>query len=171
MAYPYYNSNQGMINQLLRQKDNIDNLITQYQQMPAQPPIQNIINQVPNNLEFEARVLKENEDPMDIAIVRRTLFIDEVNKKITIKEVDGTISKTYDIVIPLDEKDQKILELENRLKEMEEKLNVEYTKPIRTINGEQKSEEYVNGITESTATTNGEPITKSTKRKTSRSDS
>ena len=37
-----YGPNQGMINQLLRQKDNIDNMISQYSQ--PQQPIQNIIN-------------------------------------------------------------------------------------------------------------------------------
>lgn len=170
MAYNYYNSNQGMINQLLRQKDSIDSLINQYQQLPAQPPIQNIINQAPSNYEFEARILKENEDPMDIAVIRKTLFVDESNKKITIKEIDGTISKTYDIVIPLDEKDKKILELETRLKEMEEKINVEYAKSIRSINGEQESNEYVNDFIESSTKTDGESVTRTIKRKASRSD-
>lgn len=168
MPYNYYNSNQGIINQLMRQKDNIDSMINQYQQMPAQAPIQNIINQAPN-LEFEARFLKENEDPMDIAIIRRTLFVDETNKKITIKEIDGTISKTYDIVIPLDEKDKKILELENKLKEMEEKINVEYVKPNRTIDGEQSSAGYVNESTKSSTTANSKQSARPIKQETSRS--
>lgn len=170
MAYNFYNSNQGMINQLLRQKDNIDSLIAQYQQMPSQPPIQNIINQGPN-LEFEAKILKENEDPMNIAIIRRTLFVDESNKKIIVKEVDGTISKTYDIVVPLDEKDKKILALEAKLKEMEEKINVKYDKFIGSIDGEQQSDEYVDGAVEPTATTATKSTSRTTKRKTSGSDS
>lgn len=169
MPYNYYNSNQGIINQLMRQKDNIDNMINQYQQMPTQAPIQNIINQAPN-VEFEARYLKENEDPMDIVIMRKTLFIDEASQKITVKEVDGTISKTYDIVIPLDEKDKKILELENKIKEMEEKINVEYVKPIRTIDGEQEPDEYADGVIESTTATNDKQSTRTTKREASRSN-
>ena len=108
-----YGINQPMINQLMRQKDSIDNLISQY----SQPPVQNIIN---TGSDFEARILKENEEVKDILINKRTMFLDEFNKKLSIKEVDGTISKEYEIVIPLDEKDKKILELEKKIKEMEE---------------------------------------------------
>ena len=125
-------SNQSMLNQLFRQKDNIENLISQY----SQPPVQNIIN-TSNSTDFEARILKENEQIENILINKRTMFLDETNKKLTIKELDGTISKEYEIVIPLDEKDQKILDLENRLKEMEEKY--EHSKHTSTNNKQQKS--------------------------------
>ena len=116
--------NQSMINQLLRQKDTIDNMISQYSQPQ---PIQNIIN---TGIEFEARMLKDGEDISNIAVIRRTLFIDEKNKKISIKELDGSISKEYEIVVPLDEKDKKILELEQKLEEMEKKI--EYSKSIES---------------------------------------
>lgn len=128
-------SNQNMLNQLFRQKDNIENLISQYSQ--PQAPVQNIIN-TSNSTDFEARILKENEQIENILINKRTMFLDETNKKLTIKEVDGTISKEYEIVIPLDEKDKKILELENKLKEMEDKIN-EHSKPSSTNNKQQKS--------------------------------
>lgn len=117
----FFNPNQNMINQLLRQRDNIENMINQYSQ-PQQAPVQNIINTA-SSIEFEARILENEEDPMNIAIVRRTLFVDEKNQKVLIKEVDGTISKQYQIIVPLDEKDKKILDLEERLKEMEIKIN------------------------------------------------
>lgn len=107
-----FNGNQNMINQLMRQKDSIDNLLNQY----SQPPVQNIIN---TGTDFEARILKEGEEVNNILISKRTMFLDEANKKLSIKEVDGTISKEYEIVIPLDEKDKKILELEKKIKEME----------------------------------------------------
>lgn len=107
-----FNGNQNMINQLMRQKDSIDNLLNQY----SQPPVQNIINAC---TDFEARILKEGEEVNNILISKRTMFLDEANKKLSIKEVDGTISKEYEIVIPLDEKDKKILELEKKIKEME----------------------------------------------------
>ena len=138
-----YGNNQGLMNQLLRQKDNVESLIQQYSQMPQQAPIQNIINQgVP--MEFEARILKDGEDAMNIAIQRRTLFVDEKQKKVIIKELDGTISKEYEIIVPLDEKDKKILELENRLKEMEVKIN-EHSKPIGASDEKHKSVTNVNG--------------------------
>ena len=138
-----YNPNQGIMNQLLRQKDNVENLIQQYSQMPSQAPIQNIINQN-TNLEMEARILNNGEDISNIGITRRTLFVDEKNKKVVIKELDGTISKEYEIIVPLDEKDKKILELENKLKEMEVKIN-EYTEPSRTNDEQFKSNADVDG--------------------------
>ena len=108
-----YNQNQPIINQLLRQKDNIENLLNQYNQPQ---PIQNIIN---TGADFEARILADNEEVENILINRRTMFLDKKNKKLFIKEIDGKISEEYEIVLPLDEKDKRILELENKLKEME----------------------------------------------------
>lgn len=113
-------NNQAMINQLMRQKDNIDNLISQYSQ-PS--PVQNIINT--SSLEFEARILKDNEEAENIFVARKTMFLDKKNKKLIIKETDGTISEQYEIILPLDEKDKKILELEKKIKEMEEHEHAE----------------------------------------------
>ena len=157
-----YGQNQGIMNQLLRQKDNVENMIQQYSQMSTQPPIQNIINQG-SNLDFEARILKENEDLHNIAITRRTLFVDEANKKISIKELDGTISKEYEIIIPLDEKDKKIIELENKLKEMEEKINVKYAEPIGTNVEQHQSYANANVNVKSSTKANDKSIPKSIK--------
>lgn len=110
MYYP----NSGLINQLERQKDNIDNLLQQYTGQNITP------------IGIEARFTEE--DVSNIPVMRKTLFINERDKKISIKEIDGTISKEYEIVVPLDEKDKKILELERRIKEME----YERTKPIKS---------------------------------------
>ena len=141
---PGYNNfypNQNMMNNLLRQKENIENLINQYNQ--PQAPVQNIIN-TGSSLDFEARILTDGEDISNIAINRKTLFVDEKNKKVVVKELDGTISKEYDIIVPLDEKDKKILELESKLKEMEVKFN-EYAKSSRTDDERKKSNADVNG--------------------------
>lgn len=140
-----YNQNQGLINQLERQKDNIDNLLYQYSQ-PS--PVQNIINTV---TEFEARFIKD-DDISNIPVMRKTLFIDEQNKKISIKEIDGTISKEYEIVVPLDEKDKKILELENKIREMERKY--ECTKPIKSNDEFKKSYTNANANANTTAKAN-----------------
>lgn len=109
----------------MRQKENVENLINQYNQ--PQAPVQNIIN-TGTSLEFEAKILKDDEEVDNIFINKRTMFLDKKNKKLLIKEVDGKISEEYEIVIPLDEKDKHILDLENRLKEMEVKLNLKETK-------------------------------------------
>lgn len=161
MAYNYngvYNPNQPMINQLLRQRDNIESMLNQYNQ--PQAPVQNIIN-TGTSLEFEAKILNDGEDISNIGITRKTLFVDEKNKKVVVKELDGTISKEYEIIVPLDEKDKKILELEARLKEMEDKFNVEYSKPIRADDVKQQSDESINFNVKSTTKTNSKQLSKS----------
>ncbi len=100
-----------------------------YVQQPTQPtqPITNVINANSNqNIDFEARILNENETVDTILVNHRTLFIDEKNGVISIKELNGDISKQYQIIVPKDAKDLKIEELENALKRMENKIN-EYT--------------------------------------------
>ena len=132
MSYNYNNA--GMINQLYRQKENIENMINQYTQGfgITTPPVQNIINTSGNNSDTDVRYVKSGEDISNVIVSKKTLFIDEPNSKISIKDVDGTISKTYDIIVPKDEKDVKIEELENKLKELEERLNDKHAEPIIT---------------------------------------
>ena len=81
----YYNPNQPMINQLMRQKDNVENLISQY----SQPPVQNIIT---TGTDFEAKII-DDEDINNILINKRTMFLDKKNKKVMVKELDGKISE------------------------------------------------------------------------------
>lgn len=156
-----YNPNQSMINQLLRQKDNIDNMLNQYQNIPQQAPIQNIINQT-SAIDFEARVLNENEDVNNVLINRRTMFLDRNNKKLYVKEIDGRISEEYEIVIPKDEKDLKIEMLENKLKEMEVKLN-EHPEFNRSNDEINQSIANDNGKLKSTTKTDGKSISEQTK--------
>ena len=123
-----YNS---YINQLYRQKDNIENMIAQYSQ---QPPVQNIINTTNSNSDIDIKFLNPNDDISNIIITKKTLFIDEPKAKISLKEVDGTISKSYDIIIPKDPKDLKIEELEKKIEELEGKINVQSTDTVVTSN-------------------------------------
>jgi len=128
---PYgYNNNPNMMNQLYRQKENIENMINQYTQNIGQPPVQNIINTNGNSSDTDVRFIGANDDISNIIVSKKTLFIDEGRSKISMKEVDGSISKSYDIIVPKDEKDLKIEELENKLKELEERLNVQYAEPV-----------------------------------------
>ena len=165
----YNNYNNQLMNQLYRQRENIENLITQYSQPQPQAPVQNIINTTPSNnqVEIEGKILKPKEDVSNILVNNRTIFIDESNAKVYIKEVDGTLSKTYDIIIPKDEKDLKIEELEKKLKELEEKVNVKYAEPIRSNDDVEQS--ITNGVKliKPTTTTNSKSSTESTKGKTS----
>lgn len=149
---PSYGNN--MINQLYRQKENIENMITQYAQNLQQPPVQNIINTSNNTSDIDVKYLNNNEDVSNIIINKKTLFIDEKNSKISIKETDGTISKVYNIIVPKDEKDLKIEELENKLKELEERVNDQSTKSVITVNDVKPTNSSAAGVIKSTAKTN-----------------
>lgn len=153
-----YGPNQNMINQLMRQKENIDNMISQYSQ--PQQPIQNIINTGVTPV-FEAKILKDDEEIDNIFINNRTMFLDKKNKRVVIKEVDGKISEEYDIVIPLDEKDKKILDLQSKLEEMERKID-EYSKPIITDGEQQQPATISDELIKPTTKTSSKQITKST---------
>lgn len=126
MNYPMYGNSQMYMQDLQNIKERIDQQMRQVQQQmqpPMQQPIQNIINTNGNSsLEFEARYLKENENPADIIVQRKTAFIDLKNGNLTIKDLDGNLTE-YPIVLPKDEKDLKIEKLESIIKEMEGKLN------------------------------------------------
>jgi hypothetical protein len=148
----YFNPNQNMANQLMRYKNDIDSMLNQINT----PPVQNIINTI-QSTEFEARILNEDEQVENVLINKRTMFLDKKNKKLMIKEVDGKISEEYEIVIPLDEKDKKILELENKLKEMEERFN-EYSKPIKSNDDFKQSNANDDGNVKSSAKTSSEFI-------------
>lgn len=151
---PYNYNNIAMMNQLYRQKENIENMINQYSQNVAQPPVQNIINTTGATSEIDVKFLKNNEDVSNIIISKKTLFIDENNAKISIKETDGTISKVYDIIIPKDEKDLKIEELEKKLRELEERVNDKSTKSTVASNDvKPTTTSIVKPVKSTTATT------------------
>ncbi len=122
-----------------RQIEDLQRLRASYQNAPQ--PINNIIN-TPQPVQpiFEAKFTTEN--PSDIFVQNKTAFIDLKNGKLSIKETDGEI-KEYFLILPKDEKDLKIESLERKLREMEVRMNNEYTKPIEPIINEPKSN--VNG--------------------------
>lgn len=119
---PYFNP-QNSIDRINNQIKDLENLKNQYQNIPNVPqqPIQNIINtQTTSQMDFEARYLKKDEEVENIIVQRKTAFISPENRFLKVKEIDGTIT-TYELIPPLDEKDKKIIELENKIKEMEAK--------------------------------------------------
>lgn len=133
----YYNASQQMLGNLFKQRENIDNLINQYSQ-PTQPvqPINNYIN-TGSNVELEAKILKDNETIDTVIVNRKTLFVDEKNKRVVIKEVNGDISKQYDIIVPLDPKDEKIQELEKELNKLKAKLD-----KVDKVGGEEDDKKH-----------------------------
>lgn len=103
----------------------INNIITTPQQMIQPQPI------------FEAKFTTEN--PSDILVTNKTAFINLKEGKLSIKEVDGEI-KEYFLILPKDEKDLKIENLENKLREMEEKLNQQVTTQPIVMKGDNSNE-------------------------------
>lgn len=115
--YGVYSPYGNPIDRIDNQIKELENLRKNYQNIPQQQPIQNIINTNGSQMEFEARILNENENPNEILVQRKTMFFEPKKGKLYIKELNGDI-KEYDVVLPLDEKDLKIQELERRLNEL-----------------------------------------------------
>lgn len=121
-----YNNSNFMVDRLMRQKEEIDNLIRNYQNPGQQTPVNNFINtnQTQNATKdfVEWRILNENEEVDNLYVSNKTFFIND-NMAI-LKGVDGSLEK-WEVkkIYPKDKKDEKILELENKIKELEEKIN------------------------------------------------
>ena len=117
---PYYNNFSNPIDRIDNQMKELENLKRNYQNSQTQP-IQNIINTNGTQVDFEARILNENEKPDEIPIQRKTAFIDLKNGVLSIKDVNGKIEE-YKIEIPKTPEQLKIEELEKQNKELLSKL-------------------------------------------------
>lgn len=121
--YGVYNPYGNPVDRIDNQIKELENLRKNYQNMPQQQPIQNIINTNGSQMEFEARILNENENPNEILVQRKTMFFEPKKGKLYIKELNGDI-KEYDVVLPKTEEQLKIEELERRLSVYEQSANV-----------------------------------------------
>ena len=150
-------NNQYMLDSLNRQKEKIEDMIRSYQQ-PT--PVNNFINtnQTPNKDLVEWRVLNENEEVDNLYVANKTLFVSE--NMMVLKGVDGSlekwkITKTY----PIDKKDEKINALEEKIKELEARLN-EPTKPDESTRERNESNGPTNVDAKSKPKTNAKPISR-----------
>lgn len=116
-----YNPYSLNVERLRNQKQEIDNLLNNYQNMAQQQPM-NVFN-VGNTpqIEFEARIIGEKDKPDEILIQRKTMFFEPKNGKLYIKELNGEL-KSYDVILPKTEEQLRIEELEKQNKELLEKL-------------------------------------------------
>lgn len=129
---------QFMLDKLNREKERINEMISNYQVMTnqQQPPINNIINttqtQKPNENLIACRILNENEEVDNLYVSTKTLFIND--NTMVIKDVDGKTEKwKIKKVYPIDPKDEKIDQLTRKIEELERILNNEHTKSIEPI--------------------------------------
>lgn len=136
------------VSRIDRQIEDLQRLKASYQNMPAQP-INNIISTpitpVSTQPIFEAKFTTEN--PADVYVTNKTAFIDLKNGKLTIKEVDGEM-KEYFLILPKDEKDLKIENLERKLREMENKINTSYNQQSVQTPVQQKVDMPINNSIE-----------------------
>ena len=128
------------IERLNKQKEEIDNLIKSYQNLNQQPPVNNFINTQANTTQkdmIEWRILNENEEVDNLYVANKTLFIND--NLMVLKGVDGSLQKwKVEKIYPIDKKDEKISVLEEKIKELEARLN-ESNKPIEPIRERIKS--------------------------------
>lgn len=144
-----------------RQRDEIDNLIKAYQNA-NQTPVNNFINTNPQNSTnsmFDYKKLNDTDEVENILVTNDTIFIG--GNRMQIKKLDGTIEK-YNIekYYPVDERDEKIKELNKKVEELERKLNNEPTKSTITVEKFNKSNEYDDGDVKSNSKTNGKSVSK-----------
>ena len=121
---PNMYNNQAQLQRLQKMRDDITEQIGQLTQMGQQvPQIQQtfITPQQQSGTEIPARWADSYAAVQAATVYTTTLFMDKGKSKFYLKCEDGSI-KSYEFheVEELDEKDLKIRELENKIKELEE---------------------------------------------------
>ena len=137
-------NNTFMLDRLARQREELENMIRNYQNQ--QPPVNNFINtnQTPHQDLIEWHILKENEEVDNLYVNNKTLFVGD--SMMVLKGVDGSLEK-WEIkkVYPVDKKDEKINALEEEIKKLKEMINNEHTESISTTSDSNKSNTNVDG--------------------------
>ena len=152
-----------MLDSLTRQKERIDEMIRNYQNMPQQTPVNNFITaaqpQTPQKDMVEWRVLNENEEVDNLYVGNKTLFIGD--NLMILKGVEGSLQK-WEIrkVYPIDKKDQKINDLEEEIRKLKEMISNESTKSIEPVRECKQSDDNVDGNAEPKSKANGKSISK-----------
>ena len=112
--------------------------------------------QVTNDL-YDYKKLNEGDEAENILILRNTIFIGK--DRMQIKKLDGTLEKyRIEKYYPVDERDEMIKELNEKVKELERRLNNEPTKHIISTKELNKSNGDVIEYVESDSETVGESI-------------
>lgn len=129
-------NNNYMLDSLNRQKERIDEMIRNYQNIPQQTPVNNFITatqpQIPQKDMVEWRILNENEEVDNLYVQNKTLFVGD--NMMVLKGVDGNLEK-WEIkkIYPIDKKDEKINALEEEIRKLKEEMyeHKQLNEPIR----------------------------------------
>lgn len=139
------------LERLNRQKDEIENLIRTYQQ--SNQPVSNIQDM------YEVKILNDGDEAENIFIKNNTIFIG--SNRMQIKKLDGTIEKyNIDKYYPVDEKDEKIKELNKKVEELERRLNNEHSESTNSDKRFNESNVNVNEYVESKSKTSSKSTSK-----------
>lgn len=151
--------NNFMLDKLSRQKEEIENLIKNYQNPPT--PVNNFINTNQTQLKdmIEWRVLNENEEVDNLYVNNKTLFIND--NLMILKGVDGSLEK-WEVkkIYPIDKKDEKINALEEEIKKLKEMINNEHSESNGTVRECNKSNANDDVDAKSKSKTVSKPISK-----------
>lgn len=127
------------LSKLTKTKNELETLIRNYQ-MPVNKDL------------FLIKKLNENDEAENILIQQDTIFIG--NNRMQIKKLDGTLEKyNIDKYYPVDEKDEKIKELNQKVEELERLLKDECTRHNGTIKRGNKSNADDDGTVNSKSNT------------------
>lgn len=150
-------NNTFMLDRLSKQKEEIENMIRNYQN--PQQPVNNFITtgQTPSKDLIEWRILNENEEVDNLYVNNKTLFVGA--NMMILKGVDGSLEK-WEIkkIYPIDEKDKKINALEEEIKKLKEMINNEHAKSTSTTSKRIKSNANVDGDVDGKSETNSESV-------------
>lgn len=141
MNYPMYNNNnQFYMQDLQNMRDRIDQQMRQIQQNNIQQPqTPTTVNQTfqispqnQNTDNLESKIVKDIDEVKNTLVMKTGVFVTDDYSTIWIKDVTGNI-RTFNTteVIELDEKDKKIIALQNEIEELKgvvlnAKSNVKY---------------------------------------------
>ena len=119
---PYSNPYNNPMDRIDNQIRELENLKKGYQNLPQQPTnIFNVGNNTPQ-INFEARILEENEKPEEILVQRKTMFFDDKKGRLYIKELNGDL-KEYKVELPKTKMELENEELKKKIQEMEKIIN------------------------------------------------
>ena len=120
--------NNYMLDRLSQQKEELENIIRNYQ-TPSIQPLKDLI---------EWRILNENEEVDNLYVNNKTLFVGD--NMMVLKGTDGSLTK-WDIkkTYPIDKKDEKINALEEEIRKLKEMIGNEHAESTSTTSEGIKS--------------------------------